>query len=269
MVLQLLDRLDAAEGHIGQQGHNLHRGVVTAQRTKARIQVGKQTVLSQGREGAKHAAEGHIAAGFKTRRGAGEESQGGRHPFRRPRAGRSQRVSRRGILHAAIRLVRCLVLTAVQCGNDRLGVRGARRLQQAPLVDCFTERIVLDAQFRGDLFARRTALQQFLGRRRRLVGHHCRTTAAPRSKEAFDSLLSELLLASQDALLGDAKVLDNLRDPASALANQLRREHPKGAAIIFAVGEYRHHPNEVRPLPIFPDDADEGIDLGGPIGDKR
>ena len=135
-------------------------------------------------------------------------------------------------------------------------------------MDCFTERIVLDAQFPGDLLTRRTALQQFLGLRRNLVGHHRRTTAAPRAKKPstpsfrnFSTLRRTLFLETPNFW--------TISVTGRCLGKPTRREHPKGTPIVFAMDEYRHHPDEVRPLRIFLDDADEGIDLGGPIGDKR
>ena len=53
----------------------MQRTVIAVQLGKAAVDVSKQSVLRQGRQGAQHAAEGDIATSFKTRRGTVEKAK--------------------------------------------------------------------------------------------------------------------------------------------------------------------------------------------------
>ena len=65
LVWQPLGRFDPAQRHVGEQNDHVQRGVVTGQSLQAIMDMSKQTILRQCRQGTKHAAEGNVAAGFK------------------------------------------------------------------------------------------------------------------------------------------------------------------------------------------------------------
>ena len=74
---QLLDGLDAAQRHVGQQDDHVQRAVVAAQLNKAIVEMSKQAILRQGWQ-ARHAAKGDVAAGLEMGRGSIQKTDAAR-----------------------------------------------------------------------------------------------------------------------------------------------------------------------------------------------
>ena len=67
----------------------------------------------------------------------------------------------------------------------------------------------------------------------------------------------------------DAEGPNDLALLATALTNQLGREHAKGRVVLLGVSKNGPHAQVVRPLPVLAHDAEKIIDPGGTIGDQR
>ena len=74
----------------------MQRAVVAAQLCQAIVDVSKQAILRQGRQGAEHAAKGDVAAGLETGRGPVQKTECRQDSFVRPGARRAH--LRRGII---------------------------------------------------------------------------------------------------------------------------------------------------------------------------
>ena len=113
------------------------------------MDVSKQTILRQSRQGAEHAAEGNVAAGFKTGRSTVQKTECRQDTFVRPGACRAH--FGRGIFGGSRGLVggdrRLWNGGFFGCGLSRLEWQG---LGQSSLLDRLAERIGLEAQLLGD-----------------------------------------------------------------------------------------------------------------------
>ena len=273
LVLQLLDRLDPTQRHESQHRDDLRRGVIAAQRGKTLVQMVKQTVLCQRRQGAQDAAEGDVAANLKLGRGAVEQSQGGGHPLQRPRAGDPHRGRR--ILEAALRLVRSGPRGDWRAGLHRgPGLRFggrvsvARRSLDTSLIDGLTEGVAFDFQLVGHLGGRAASVQEFLSPGHHLRGEHVGASATAGAKEGFNAFVPIFLDAAFDAVLRDPKRLDDFARSTASLAHQLGAEHSERSPILLAMLKHRMDPTEVGPLSVLLNHTDPIIDLCGSIGDK-
>ena len=199
-VLQLLDRLDAAERHVPQQRHHLECRVIAAQRRQRLLQMLEQPVGRQGRQGAEHAAERNISGIFKPSRGALQDAHRSQDTLFGTCA--SDTHFRRGIGQAPLGFVGGL--------PRRVGSCGPRRLLEPSLVDRFAERVVADAQFGSYLGARTTATQEPLSLRQDLVCKHGRAASLTRLKEASDPFFPIFLDATFDAVDGNSKPTHDL-----------------------------------------------------------
>ena len=151
LILELFHRLDAAQGHVGQQQDHVQRHVVAREHRQG-FQMAKQPVLGQGRQSTEHTAVGNVSTGLKLRRrAAGQQSDGRHDAFAGTGAGDSHLVASGGIGIAARRLVgRRDGRAGSRRRQGNLLGRHESRLLDASLVDRFAKRVVFDAQFFGD-----------------------------------------------------------------------------------------------------------------------
>ena len=133
----------------------MQRAVVAAQLHHAIVDVSKQAICRQGRQGAQHAAKGDIAAGFKM----------GRAPSRRPNAARTRssgRVQAVPISAAASRTARVDLSVARRLWSGACSGFAAGRVDRArsvALLDCLAKRVELEAQVLGDFSSAPTGPQ--------------------------------------------------------------------------------------------------------------
>ncbi len=124
------------------------------------MDVSKQSVLRQGRQGTQHAAKGDIATGLKTGRGPVEKS----HAAQTRSSGRVQAVP---ISAAASRVARVdLSVAAGGCAMELFSGVGppgwGAGPDQSSLLNGLAERVGLEAQFLGDFPWAQTSRQQLL-----------------------------------------------------------------------------------------------------------
>ena len=230
----------------------------------------KQAVRGQRRQRAEHAAEGDVAAGSETGRGAVEYAERRQGAFIRPSA--SGPHLGRGIFDRARRSVRG--------GRQRLGprrlVRGefARRLLviwfcHTPLLERLAKRIELDPKLLGHFAPTPAGAEQLLGLGRRLRCHHAGATRPTWLVERFHPSFAILRHDTLDAVGRHPERANDLRLLARPLADKLRREHAKRAAILFRVVKHRLHAAKVRPLALFANDAEPLADSSGAWTDQR
>ena len=268
LVLQLLDGLDAAQRHVGQQDNHVQRAVVAAQLCQAIVDVSKQAILRQGRQGAQHAAKGDVAAGFKADRSTVEKTKCRQDTLIRPGARRTH--FRRGIVDGPRGLVgggrRLWSRSVFRCWLSRLEWTG---LGQSSLLNRLAERVELEAQVLGDFSSAPTSSQQLLCLGRDLRRQHRGTARRTRRVERLHAPGAILVDAANDAVLRDAEGPHDVHLAAGALADQLGGEHPKRAAVALGVMKHRLSAAEVDPLTIFAHDADQIADARGTVGDER
>ena len=94
---------------------------------------------------------------------------------------------------------------------------------------------------------------------------HSGTATWTRPIEGFNALRTILFQAAFDAVDRDAEDAHDVRQSAGTLIDQLRREHAKRSVIVFIMSEDRADAQEVRPLAVLPDDADEVINGSGTV----
>ena len=226
LVLQLLDGLDAAQRHVGQQDDHVQRAVVAAQLNKAIVEMSKQAILRQGWQGAEHAAKGDVAAGLEMGRGSIQKTECCQDALVRPGARRAH--FSRGIFDGPSGSV---------CGNGRLESCGFIRccrprfewagLGQSSLLERLAERVEFKAQVLGDFSSAPTSPQQLLCLGGDLRRHHGSAACRTRRVERFHAPGAILVDAANDALLGDAEGAHDIHLAAGTLADQLGSEHPK------------------------------------------
>ncbi len=246
----------------------MQRAVVAAQLRQAIVDVSKQAILRQGRQGAQHAAKGDVAAGFKTGRSPVQKTECRQDTFVRPGARRAH--FRRGIGDGPRGLVggggRLWSWSFFWCWLSRPEWTG---LGQSSLLDRLAERVELEVQVLGDFSSAPTGSQQLLCSGRDLRRHHRSTACRTRRVERFHAPGAILVDATNDAVLGDAEGPHDIHLAARALADQLGGKHPKRAAVVLGVLKHRLSAAEVDPLIIFAHDTDQVADARGTVGDER
>ena len=219
------------------------------------MDVSKQAIRRQGRQGAQHAAEGDVAAGFKTGRSAVQKTECRQDAFVRPGACRAH--FGRGIFDGPRGLVGgggwLWSGSFFGCWLPRLEWTG---LGQSSLLDRLAERVELEAQLLGDFSWAPTSPQQLLCLGRDLRRHHRSTACRTRRVERVHAAGAIRVDATNDAVLRDAEGPHDIHLAARALADQLGGKHPKRAAVVLGVLKHRLNAAEVCPLAIFADDAD-------------
>ena len=242
--------------------------VVAAQLHQAIVDVSKQAILRQGRQGAQHAAEGDVAAGFKTGRSAVQKTECRQDAFVRPGARRAH--FRRGIGDSPRGLVggrgRLRSWSFFWCWLSRPERTG---LGQSSLLDRLAERVELEVQLLGDFSSAPTNSQQLLCLGRDLRRQHRSTACRTRRVERFHAPGAILVDAANDAALRDAEDPQDIDLAARVLADQLGGEHLKRAAVVLGVLKHRLSAAEVDPLTIFARDTDQVADARGTVGDER
>ena len=215
----------------------MQRAVIAGQLRQAVVEMSKQAILRQGRQGAQDAAEGDVAAGFKTGGSTVQKTECRQDAFLRPGARRAHLCrgigdGPRGLVGGGGRRCRRSVFW---CGLSRHEWTG---LGQSSLLNRLAERVDFEAQMLGDVASAPTCPQQ-------------------------------LVDITNDTILRDAEDPHDIDLAARILADQLGGEHPKRAAVILGVLEHRMSAKEVDPLAIFAHDTDQVADPGGPVGDER
>ena len=255
LVLQLLDGLDAAQRHVGQQDNHVQRAVIAAQLGQAIVDVSKQAILRQSRQGSSTPPK-ETSRQVSKRVGA---------PFRKPNAARTRssgRVHAVPISAAASATARVDLSVAVGgCGAGAFSGAGSRRpawtgLGQSSLLDRLAERVELEAQLLGDFSWAPTRPQQLLRLGRDLRRQHRSSACRTRRVERFHAAGAILVDAANDAVLRHAEGPHDIYLAASALADQLGGKHPKRAAVVLGVLKHRLNAAEVCPLAIFAHDTD-------------
>ena len=134
---------------MGQEDDHVQRAVVAAQLCQAIVDVSKQAIFGQGRQGAQHAAKGDVAAGFKTDRSPVQKAECRQDALIRPGACCAH--FRRGIGDGSRGLVgggrRLWSWGFFWAGSPGLSGPG---LGQPSLLNRLAERVELEIQVLGD-----------------------------------------------------------------------------------------------------------------------
>jgi hypothetical protein len=88
-------------------------------------------------------------------------------------------------------------------------------------------------------------------------------------KKSGDALLAIFFHAAFDADGRNADPAHDIDLLTDSLTDQLSREHGKGAAILFVMGEDGLDAKKVHPSSVFADDAEDVRNLGRPVGNQR
>ena len=237
----------------------MQRAVVAAQLNKAIVEMSKQAILRQGRQGAEHAAKGDVAAGLEMGRGSIQKTECRQDALVRPGARRAH--FSRGIFNGPSgpvggngRLESCGFIRGEPVdglrggqvgGNGRLESRGFIRccrprfawagLGQSSLLERLAERVEFKAQVLGDFSSAPTSPQQLLCLGGDLRRHHRSTACRTRCVERFHAPGTILVDATNDAVLRDAEGPHDIDLAARTHADQLGSEHLKSAAFVLGM----------------------------------
>ncbi len=232
------------------------------------MDVSKQAILRQSRQGAQHATAGNVAADFKTSRRPVKKTHCRPDTFIRPCArcahlGCSVLDRSHGFVGANGRLGNGAVF---RCCLRRLKSRG---FGHSPLVDGLAECVELQAQVLGDFFRAPIRCQQRLCLGRDLGRQHRGAAGCTPCVECVHAAGAKGVDAPNDAALRHAEGPHDIHLAADASADELSGEHPECTAVVLAVFKYRVGAAEVRPLAVFAYDTEQVADARGTVGDER
>ena len=275
LVLQLLDGLDAAQRHVGQQDDHVQRAVVAAQLNKAIVEMSKQAILRQGRQ----------VQSTPPKETSRQGSKWVGAPSRRPNAARTRwsgRVHAVPISAAASSTARVDLSVAMggwraaalyggnpsmACAADRSVAMGGWRAAalsgavapgsrgpgsvSRPCWSRLAERVEFKAQVLGDFSSAPTNPQQLLCLGGDLRRHHRSTACRTRCVKRFHAPGAILVDATNDAVLRDAEGPHDIDLAARTHADQLGGEHLKSAAFVLGMLKQGLSAAEVDPLAIL------------------